>query len=463
MSNQALDQSVDFIKSWLQFRYDREEIPGYAVAIMHKGKILLNEAYGYANLENQTKLTPDHIFRVASHSKSFTATALMQLQEQGKLRIDDYAADYLPWLKNHTDKRWHKVTLRQLASHGAGVIRDGVNADYWQLERPFPDQQELRDEILKAKLVIEANTKLKYSNYGYSVLSMVIEAVSGMPYNQYVTENIIVALGLKNTGPEYTKNIAAKLVTGYGRRDNKERLPIAHVDTKSMSGATGFYATAEDLCNYFAAHFVGSGKLLDDESKKEMQRVQWHVKNPGHDNHEDYGLGIDIEHLGSRKTIGHGGGFPGHITKSIADPDDELVVIVLTNCLGGPASMIAKGIFEIISYYQKNTSDKAPKHNLAKLQGRYMNLWGMAEVVVTGDKLVVAFPDMWQPLSQPEELEYVDDTTFKVTDTGSFDSEGELVRFNVKDDKIESVIYNGSTMWPEKVWLARQANRKIVE
>lgn len=464
MNKQALDHSIDFIKSWLRFRYEREEVPGFAVAIAHKGKLLMNKAYGYANIENKTKLTTDHIFRIASHSKTFTATALMQLQEQGKLRIDDYAVDYLPWLKKHTDKRWHKVTLRQLMSHGAGVIRDGLNADYWQLERPFPTEQELKKEILEANLVIDTNTKLKYSNFGYSLLGMVIEAVSGMSYNDYVTEHIVKVLDLQNTGPEFTAKMSDKTVTGYTRRDvNKARLPIAHINTKSMAAATGFYSTAEDLCTYFAAQFVGSGKLLDDESKKEMQRVQWHAKVPGQNNHEDYGLGLALEELKKRKTIGHGGGFPGHITQSIADPKDELVVVVLTNCLGGPSDAIAKGIYGIIDYFQENTPSTKPKHDMSRLEGRYMNLWSMTNIVVTGDKVVATFPNTWWPLTNPEELEYVNDTTLKVTSTSSYDSEDELVHFAFKDGAVESVNYNGSTMWPEAAWLKKQASRDVVE
>ncbi len=77
MNQKALNHSVEYIKSWLEFRYEREEVPGFVVAISHKGKIILNEAYGFADLEKKTKLTPNHIFRIASHSKTFTATALM--------------------------------------------------------------------------------------------------------------------------------------------------------------------------------------------------------------------------------------------------------------------------------------------------------------------------------------------------------------------------------------------------
>ncbi len=463
MNQKALDKSIDYISSWLRFKYDREEIPGIAVAIAHKNKVILNEAYGYANLEKKEKLTADHFFRIASHSKTFTATAIMQLQEKGKLRLDDFAVDYVKWLNEHTDKRWLKVTLRQLLSHGAGVIRDGKNADYWQLERPFPNDDELKKEILASKLVIENNTKHKYSNFGYSLLGYVIESVSGMPYNDYVQKNIVDELQLTSTGAEYKSDIGDKLATGYTRRDaNKSRLPITHVDTQAMSPATGFYSNASDLCKYFSAHFIGSGQLLDDESKKEMQRVQFHCKTPGKSNDEDYGLGFEIEYLGDRKTIGHGGGFPGHITKSIADPKDELVVIVLTNCLECPASAINKGIYTIFDYFKENVKDQKPKHNLSKLEGRYMNLWGMTDIVVTGDKVIAAYPDSWQPLKHPEELEFQDSKTLKVIKSNSFSSEGELVKFNIENKKVTFVVYAGSTMWREEDWINRQSEKSIV-
>lgn len=464
MNKQALDHSVEFIKSWLQFRYDHDEIPGFVVAISHKGKLLCSEAYGFADLEKKTKLTVDNIFRIASHSKTFTATALMQLQEQGKLRLDDYAVDYLTWLKPHKDKRWLKVTLRQLMSHGAGMIRDGVDADYWQLQRPFPDEAELQKELLESELVIDGNVKLKYSNYGYSMLGMIINKVSGSSYNEYVIKNIVTPLGLVNTGPEYTDSIKSKIVTGYTRRDvDKVRLPIANVDTRAMASATGFYSTAQELCTYFAAHAVGTNKLLDDESKKEMQRTHFRAKVPGQDNDEDYALGLEIEYLSKRKTIGHGGGFPGHITKSLADSKDELVVVALTNCIDGPAQSIVKGIYGIIDYFQENTPATKPKHDMSKFEGRYMNLWGMTDIVVTGDKVIATYINTWHPLSFPEELEYVNETTLKVTETDSFSSEGELVHFSLKGNKVETINYNGSTMWPEDVWMAKQKQRKIVE
>ena len=453
MNKKALDHSVKYIDSWLDLRYENNDSPGFVVAISHKGKILLNKAYGYADIDKKVKLTTDHIFRIASHSKTFTATALMQLQEQGKLRIDDCIATYLPWLKNHKDKKWQNVTIRQLMSHGAGIIRDGQNSGFWQLERPFPDAKQLEEEILQSDLVINNNTKLKYSNFGYSLLGLLIESISGKTYDNYVLENIVEPLGLKNTGPDYKPEIKDKLAVGYTRKINGVRLPIDDIETKAMSAATGFYSTSEDLCNYFTAQFVGSEKLINDESKKEMQRTHWRTTRPFQNFQQDYGLGVEIEYINNRKTISHGGGFPGFSTKSIGDPKDKLVVVALTNCNEGLASMIARNIFPIIDYFLNNTSTAKPKHDLSLLEGRYVGRLGwIADIIVTGDKIVSNSPNNWQPMQNLERLEYIDDTIFKIADTDSFSNEGEKVIFKIAGGKVESVNYSGSTMKPENIW-----------
>lgn len=395
MNTQALNHAVEFIRTWLPLRYDDLELPGFAVAIAHDGNILLNEAYGYADLERKAPLTTDHIFRIASHSKTFTATAIMLLAEEGRLRLDDAAAVHLPWLKESTDKRWADVTLRQLLAHIGGVIRDGLNTDYWQLERPFPDAARLKEELAATPLVVDNNTKMKYSNYGYSLLGMVIEAVSGQPYNTFVTERIVRPLGLKRTYPEFAPEFEGSLVTGYTRRLRQTRSPIAHISTYGMSAATGFCSTTADLCAYFTAHMPGSGKLLTDASKREMQRVHWHAKAPAGDA-PDYGLGMILQDIGKRRVVGHSGGFPGHITRSAADPVDRLVVVALTNAVDGPASSIVEGIYKIISYFQENTPDATPAHDLAALEGHYMSLMGERSIVVTGDRVVSVSPETWE-------------------------------------------------------------------
>jgi CubicO group peptidase (beta-lactamase class C family) len=462
MNKKALDHSIKYIDSWIGFRFNRDLIPGMVVAVSSEGRLIFNKAYGFADLERKTKLTSQHIFRIASHSKTFTATALMQLIEKDKLKLDDYAVDYIPWLTSHKDTRWKKVTIRQLMSHSAGVIRDGEDSDYWQYSRPFLNKNELKELVLQADLVVDNNVKLKYSNIGYSLLGLVIEIVSGMSYNDYVIKNIVKALELKNTGPEYLPEIVDRIVVGYSRPDiGLDHLPMDQIDTHAMSAATGFYSNSEDLCTFYNAQLIGSGKLISDESKKEMQRIQWHAEPFNSYYHEDYGLGIDISYVNERKLIGHGGGFPGHITSTAADPKNKLVVTVLTNYINTPVGTIRNSIHEIIDYFQTNTSTTPPKHDASKFEGRYMSMWSIADIVVTGDKIVCGYPNTWyNPLNEADEFEYVNDKTIKTTKTSSFSATDELVKFSFNEDKVESVNYHGSKMLPEKIWLSKVAKLK---
>jgi len=457
MNTSALDGAIDFVKDWLASLYEASELPGFVVAVAHQGRLLLNQAYGYADVERGVKLTPDHIFRVASHSKTFTASALMLLAEEGKLRLDDHAVDYLPWLQSHRDARWAHVTIRQLMSHGAGVIRDGVDADYWQGLRPFPAADQFRREIMETDLVLDNNVRHKYSNYGYTLLGMVIEAVSGRSYREFVTERIVEPLGLKRTfpdwDPDWLAGVEPGLAVGYSRRINKTRRPIAHVGTNAMAPATGFCSTAADLATYFTAHMVGSGRLLSDESKKEMQRAAWRAKTPGQPQETDYGLGLIIEQLDKRRVFGHSGGFLGFITNSKADPADQLVVVALTNC-DGPAGAAAAGVYKVIDYFQEHTPTTAPEHDTSAFAGHYVNDWGESHLVSFGNQVAVAYPTSWDPFLGSDTLEYVDDATLKVVETGSFGSEGELVRFRFGDNGVERMVYTGTTMWPKRVWQA---------
>ncbi len=460
MKQEILDEAIKYIDSWLAFRYSRLEIPGFTVSIQHKDRLVYSKAFGFANLEAKTEMTTGHIFRIASHSKTFTATSILQLQDNGKLKLDDPVIRHIPWLAKHQDKRWQNVTLRQLLSHSAGVIRDGLDCDYWAVERPFPDFEEFKRELLRAELVIDNNTKLKYSNYGYTLLGLVVEAASDEKYNDYVKHHIIDTLGLKNTGPEYEQPISDKFVTGYTRRDlNKQRLPIDNVDTRAMASATGFFSTAEDLCAYGAAHFWDSDKLLSEESKKEMQRVQWSGKFAGE--REEYGLGFGLEEIDERHTVGHGGGFPGQITKTLFDPKEKIVVSVLTNCIDGSAGAINKAIYRIIDWFVK-ANEKKSVHDLKKFEGRFMTLWSVEEIVAAGDRILAVNPDTWTPFKDPEELEYVNATTLKIKKTSSFSSASELIRFTFENGKPVKIVNAGASMYPEEQYLDMLRSKTII-
>lgn len=455
MNKRALQSSLPYLDTWLRTRHDLSEMPGFVVAIALDGETIFNQAYGVADLESKTPLTPDYLFRVASHSKTFTAIAILQLVEAGKLRLDDYAVTILPWLGNHQDHRWQQVTIRQLLSHSAGVIRDGYQADYWQGIGTFPTEEQLKQIILEATLVFDTNVQMKYSNIGYGVLGLIIQTVSGAPYNQHVTDHIITPLGLAHTYPELPQIPQEPLPTGYSRKGiGKKRKPFPAIRTESLSPATGFCSTSIELLTFINALAVGSGKLLSDESKKEMQRTQWEVKNSSYS--EEYGLGVTIDNEHGHRMIGHSGGFPGYHSRTMIDPTDKLSLTVLVNCIDSDIDSLVSGTVSFLDHFEESDL-RQNKQDWTKFAGRYMDAWTITDLVPAGNKIVASYPG-WSPLDSPEELEYVDETTLKVVKTTGYYSEGELVHFSFDSNgKVESINYCGSTMWPENVWQARES------
>lgn len=434
--------TLEFLDSWLEYRLLWSEVPGYQVTIAKDGKTIFSQAYGTADIETKQKLTTKHIFRIASHSKTFTATAIMQLAEKKKLRIDDEVVEYLGWLKRHKDARWKEVTIRQLMSHSAGIIRDGAKSDYWQLIEPFPNKKRLHESVLAAKLVLEPNIRLKYSNFGYALLGEIIEEVTGQTYGEYVNENIIKPLGLKNTFPEVQSGMRDKMSSGYSRLSLKhEFIKLSAGNTDALAPATGFCSTAEDMAVYFSAQRVGSKKLLSDVSKREMQRIQWNAYPEGEGS---YGMGLEIDRFGDRDVLGHSGGFPGHVSRTMFDPRDGYVISILANSDNAEPGQMARGITAIID----GLGEQQPKKSLLKFEGLYADLGTVVHILVRGEELVLIWPNWWRPFDELEHLEYVDKNTLKIVKTNSYYSDGELIKFRFKKQKVEYIVNAGSTMFP---------------
>jgi CubicO group peptidase (beta-lactamase class C family) len=345
----------------------------------------------------------------------------MRLVEAGRVRLDDLVSTYIPWLTA-------SVTVRQLLNHVGGIVRDGADSTFWHLERPFPDPAGLR-AMAQDGAVLQPNQQFKYSNIGFSLLGLVVEAASGQPYNAYVKEHIVDRLGLRDTGPETNPDIADRLVTAYSaRRPPLPRLPIADINTRALSPATGFYSTAEDLCRYARAHYLGNEELLTDGSKREMQQPYWEVEQAD----SSYGLGLAVQHIGERHMIGHGGGFPGHSTMTLIDPRERLVVVVLNNTHGpgGLAAPLAATVVKILDFALAAAAAGEPlPHPRERYTGRFMNLWGATDIAAFGNRLVALNPDEDDPTRRCTALEVVDDNTLRIGSTNGYGSAGEPIRY----------------------------------
>src|ERR1700761_6361394 len=169
----GLQRFLDYIPGWIDFQLRQSEQVGCIVAVVHEGELALEHAAGVANLTTGEPLTPRHRFRIASHSKSFTAAGLMLLRERGRLKLDDTIGAFIPGL--HHDVA--RATLAQVMSHSAGLTRDGSAGNQFTGFRPFLDKAELLSDLAQ-RPVLERNTRFKYSNHGFALLGLVIEAVT---------------------------------------------------------------------------------------------------------------------------------------------------------------------------------------------------------------------------------------------------------------------------------------------
>lgn len=442
----ALRDGIAYADQWLDYRREFRNHPGLVAAIQTDDQIRLSTAYGLANLERQEPMTTRHIFRIASHSKTFTAIAIMQLVEAGRVRLDDRLSAHVPWLAS-------PATVRQTLNHASGVIRDGVDADFWQIEQEFPNLDELRASA--SHRVLDSNTTFKYSNIGYGLLGQVVAAVTGQPYNDYVREKIIEPMGLRDTGPEANPALSDRLVTGYTRaRLGVPRRAVPPViDTRALSPATGFYATAEDLCRYARAYYIGDERLVTDASKREMQQPYWAIEQA---DGEHYGLGLSVREIGKRRLVGHGGGFPGQSTRTLIDAHDRLVVVVFSNTSAsdGLAAPLAEAVVKIIDFALAHAGP-APDA-LASYIGRFASLGGVIDIVAFGDKLFALSPEEDDPVARVSELRVVDHHTLKIDKTGGYGSPGERVRFERDaDGRVQRIVWGGVSSYPVDVFRER--------
>lgn len=470
----VLREALTYVDSWVEYRVWKLCTPGAQVAVWFDGEIQFSKAYGVSNLETGEPLTTSHLFRIASHSKTFTATAMMQLVEAGKLRLDDTAGSWIPELKDARSPL-AEVTVRELVSNSGGVIRDGLDCNYWAHGGPFPNDTSLLELSIREGFVRQPEATFKYSNIGFSLLGHIIGKAAGSTYNENAKTAIIEKLGLRNTGPELDETRLAEYAGGHsGLHSRTDRKVILHVDTHAMAAATGFFSTAEDMVNFASAHFFGDERLISDRSKNEMQRPVWTGQNP--DVPQDgYGYGTVVQHYAGHRMVGHSGGYPGHITRTMWDPEEGLAISVLTNAVDGPAEELAGGILKILDKAREGTPKRslrsglvnsaaiAPPEepeteiDLAGFTGRFAALWGVTDVVLLGGKLLATTPVIPSPLVQPSHLEVVDTNTLRIMSGSPYGSVGEHFRYERDaEGRIVCVWMGGMKTWPIEDYRARE-------
>jgi len=316
----------------------RTGVPSASIAIVKDGQVAYLKAYGDARIEPKTAATPAMRYSIGSISKQFTAAAMLLLQEQGKLSLDDKVAKYVPDLT-----RANEVTIRQLLSHTSGY------QDYWPQDYVMPmmlqpvTAQKIMDQWAKKPLDFEPGTKWQYSNTNYVIAGVIIEKVSRMPLLKFLQEKVFAPLGMTSVADIDQERLGDTDPIGY-LRYALGPLRAAPKEGKGWLFAAGELAMpAQDLAKWDIS--IMDQKLLKPSSYREMG-ADTSLKNGLATN---YGLGLSVNSQGGRRALSHGGEVSGFTAQNVVYPDDRAAIVVLTNQdAASAAGPIAGGIGQLL-------------------------------------------------------------------------------------------------------------------
>jgi CubicO group peptidase (beta-lactamase class C family) len=381
---------------------------------------------------------------MASHSKLFTATAIMQLREQGKIRLDDPVSKYLPWFKlKPSGDDDGPVTIEQLLDHSSGLPRE-AGAHWTTLE--FPTSEEVRKLFAERQAAFPPQTRWKYSNLAYTIAGMVVEQVSGMTWADYLQRNIFDPLGMSASSVD--KKVDG-LAVGYTRRmPDGTREIYGFTDARGMASATGLTSNVEDMAKFVSAQFrtgkMGGRQILSTGSLREMHRVR-SVEN---DWTSGTGIGFGVNRVGGKTYVGHGGGYPGYTTQTTIQLDSKVAVIVLTNTNDSNPNDIARQLMSTVGDAVAKASAQKPKTvawdpSWARFAGLYRGKGGDSQVVLLNQRLVVITPNGTN-VDNPVTLEPLGGGLFRYVAPGGGGPVGEVVRFVEENGRVVRMITGDS-------------------
>ena len=323
-----------------------------SVLVAEKGQVIFKKGYGMANMEWGIPNTPDTKFRLGSITKQFTAMLIMQLVEQGKLKLTGKVTDYLP---DYPKATGDKITIHHLLTHTAGIPNYTSFSDFFATKSRNPYTPEaFTKEFANLPLDFEPGSKFSYSNSGYFLLGVIIEKVTGKPYAEVLKASILMPAQLQNTGYDLAGPILPKRASGYEKQTNGY-INAPYLDMSIPYAAGSLYSTVEDLYRWDQALY--SDKLLSASGKATMYTPYL--------DHYAYGWGIGKTKVGQLKdsllVIQHGGGINGFNTSISRFPTDKILVVLLNNTGGAPLNDIQKNILRIL--YDQPV--EAPKKSIA--------------------------------------------------------------------------------------------------
>jgi CubicO group peptidase (beta-lactamase class C family) len=321
------------VDDYIRAEMDRQHIPGLSLAVVKVGKVQKSAAYGLANVETALPVRPETIFQIQSITKTFTASGVMLLVEQGKLGLDDKLTKYLEDLP----ESWNAVTIRHLLTHTSG-IKDFINEPTVDMRKDL-EPRDVIESLRERPLNFPTGEKYAYCNTGYHLLAMVIQKVTGKFWSDYLQETILDPLEMNDTRVISWSDVITNRAAGYLWVDGKLKNGRYIAPTILGYAGGGFRSTALDLAKWDAALY--SAKILKRATLEQM----WTPGKLNNGSDTGYGLGWGIGKHRGHRLISHTGshmtGFKSALARFV---DDQLTVIVLTNQREANQMNIATGV-----------------------------------------------------------------------------------------------------------------------
>jgi CubicO group peptidase (beta-lactamase class C family) len=437
-SDHGVRSGLEMLSAWIEGQMAYAGLPGVSIAVVHDQAVVWTRGFGWADVERQVPATPETLYRIASITKLFTATAILQLRDGGRLRLDDPLTAHLPWFAvktAHPDAP--SITVRHLLTHTSGLPREAA-FPYWT-DGAFPSWDAVRARLGQQSQVLPTETRWKYSNLGLALAGEVVAAVSGQPWAEYVRRHILGPLEMTATFTTSPPRDDARLATGYARRlpgGERRRAPWSELD--ALSAAASMTTSVSDLARFAMLQFrdqpTAAAPVLRGSTLREMQRVHW--LEPGWQ--AGWGLGFQVLRVGGKTYVRHGGALRGYRTELRLCPAERSGVIVFTNADDGDPATYAEKAFEWVGPAIARASAAAPEPRTAdpgwqRYAGRYRNAWGDVHVLVVDGRVTLILPALPDPAETKVELVPVSEHTFRAETDNGYGIPGELVVFEMDD------------------------------
>ena len=328
------------ICDYLESLKESGQLSGAVLVTKGDDDIRFGSGYGFSNYELEICNTPTTKFRIASLTKLFTATAIMQLVEKGLLSLTDPLSKFIP-----NFPRAKEITIHHLLTHTSGIVNYTTLPEYEDLKIKPTAPEKMIALIQNKKLDFTPGDKFSYSNSGYTILTHIIEKVTELSYSEYLQENIFKPLAMQDTGYDDQNIVLKNRASGYIKDDSNTLKNAPYRDMSLLAGAGGLYSTVEDLYKFHRG--LTTSKILKKESITMMFRRH----------KDDHCYGWDAGSICGLRVFYSIGGMSGFSSIFMHFPDIDMCITILSNFGFTNAEKIAHDVAEVIL----NQSTKAAR------------------------------------------------------------------------------------------------------